>query len=141
MFLPPAYQADYDPNSAYVATCLVAETPAPPMKMFLSVQPPELTRQLVALYPHLEVGVLNATMDLESVAAFARLYRDDGTDVTKLLEGTMKGVYSDGNFRFPDLKVREKGRYYIEINLWHGDKFLGRVDSKGIFVTTSARVR
>lgn len=105
------------------------------MTMFLSVQPPKLTGQLVALYPHPEVRVLNATMDLENVSALARLYRDDGTNVTKLLEGTMSKVYSDGKFRFSDLKISKKGRYKIKISVWHRDTFLDCVDSKEIFVT------
>ena len=81
-------------------------------------------------------------MDLKNVAAFATLYRD-GTNVTKLLKGNMNGVYSDGNFRFSDLKVDGEGRFYIMISLWHGDKFLGYVESKEIIVTatTSARAR
>lgn len=134
IFLPPEYQASYDPNSACVASCPAPGMPAPPMTMFLSVQPPGLTRSLVSLYPPPMVRVLNATMDLENVSVFARLYRDDGTDVTKLLDGTMSGFYSDGHFRFPDLKISENGSYIIKINLWHLDNFVGCVDSKEIIV-------
>jgi hypothetical protein len=73
-------------------------------------------------------------MEPEKVSAFATLYTDDGKDVTKLLGGTMSGFYSDGNFRFSDLKISEKGDYKIKIKLWHVDTFLGYVDSERIVV-------
>ncbi|KFY65655.1 hypothetical protein V496_02424 [Pseudogymnoascus sp. VKM F-4515 (FW-2607)] len=122
--LGPEYQANYDPNSTYIGM------PAPPMTMFLSVQPPGLPRQLVVLYPPPVVRVLNATMDLEDVFAFASLYRDDGTDASKFLKGTTTGNYSNGSFRFPDLKISENGRYKMKIILWHQNNYLGCVDSK-----------
>jgi hypothetical protein len=96
--------------------------------MLLSVQPQELTQPLVALYPPLEIVLLNATLDPENVSV-ANLCTQDGTYATRFLEGTMRGVYSDGKFRFSDLKIRRKGRYKIRICVWHGDTFLGFVDS------------
>jgi hypothetical protein len=131
--LGPECQANYDPDSASVASCPVLGMPAPPMTMFLSVQPPGLSRQVV-LYPPPVVQVLNATMDLEDVSAFASLYRDDGTNATKFLEGNMKGSYSNGKFRFPDLKISKNGSFELKIILWHQDNYVGYVDSTVIVV-------
>lgn len=89
------------------------------MTMFLSVQPPGLLVAEGVLYPPPVVRVLNATMDLEDVFAFASLYRDDGTDASKFLKGTMMGNYSNGSFRFPNLKISENGIYKMKIILWH----------------------
>lgn len=110
--------------------------PAPTMTMFISVRPPLFTRPLVALYPPLVVRVSDATMDLEIVSAFASLYRD-GTDVTNLLKGTMDGIYSNGNFRFPDLKIAGKGFHEIKINLWHRNNHIGCVD--GVLICVGDR--
>ncbi|OBT38931.1 hypothetical protein VE00_10563 [Pseudogymnoascus sp. WSF 3629] len=105
-----------------------------PTTILAVVQPPALTRPGVSMYPSPVVRVLNATMDLKTVSAFAKLYRVDGTDVTKLLEGNMSGIYSNGDFRFPDLKIGGKGRHKIKISLWHLDNFVGSVDTEEINV-------
>jgi hypothetical protein len=101
--------------------------------ILLSVHPPELTRPRVALFPPLRVRVLNATMDLRNVSAFATLYRD-ARDVTKLLLGTKSGDYSDGNFSFSDLSISEEGFYNINISLFYKGDFVNCVYSHTITV-------
>lgn len=102
--------------------------------MFLSVQPPKHTQPLVALHPALEIELLNTTLDPEDVSVFASLYTQDGTYATRLLEGTMTGVYSDGKFSFSDLKIGVKGIYFFRITAWHGYTRLSSVDSTTISV-------
>lgn len=98
------------------------------------VQPPKTTQPLKVLHPALEIKFPKATLDPENVAVFASLYKQDGTEATVLLEGTMRGAYSNGNSKFSNLKISTGGEYKIRFTAWCGYTRLGTVDSTIISV-------
>ncbi|KFZ01141.1 hypothetical protein V500_00878 [Pseudogymnoascus sp. VKM F-4518 (FW-2643)] len=108
-----------------------------PQRLAISIQPPELTRPGIELYPPIEVRLLQPE-DMLNVWAEATLL-SGGTDVTYQLGGELIQSPIDGTFRFSGLTAYE-GIYCIRINLYQLDfdscrvSQVGCVDSNDIII-------
>ncbi|ELR10472.1 hypothetical protein VC83_01809 [Pseudogymnoascus destructans] len=113
--------------------------PAPQMLAIL-IQPPELTRQKIELFPPIVVQLLQPE-DMPNAWAIATLL-SNGTDVTDQLGGELIQSPIDGAFRFPGLSVHGEGVYCVRICLYQMDSDscpkgvaqVGCVDSNDIII-------
>ncbi|OBT59972.1 hypothetical protein VE03_10573 [Pseudogymnoascus sp. 23342-1-I1] len=109
-----------------------------PQMLAILIQPPELTRRELELFPHIVVQLLQPE-DI-NVYAIATLL-SNGIDVTDQLGGERIQSPIDGAFRFPKLTIDKDGVYYLRITVYQMDPYssksvaqIGCVDSNGIIV-------
>ncbi|KAM5457060.1 hypothetical protein McanMca71_004768 [Microsporum canis] len=109
-----------------------------PQMLAILVQPPELTRQEIELFPPMMVLQPG---DMPNFWATATL-RSNGVDITDQLGGERIQSSIDGTFRFPGLTIHEQGVYCVRIYLYRidydsclpGVTQVGYVDSNPIIV-------
>ncbi|KAM5455651.1 hypothetical protein MaudCBS49596_001552 [Microsporum audouinii] len=90
-----------------------------PQMLAILVQPPELTRQKIELFPPIVVRLLQPG-DMPNVCATATLL-SNGVDVTDQLGGELIQSPIDGTFRFPGLTIYGQGVYHVRICLYRLD--------------------
>ncbi|KAG9228683.1 hypothetical protein BJ875DRAFT_525838 [Amylocarpus encephaloides] len=90
-----------------------------PQMLAILIQPPELTRQKIELFPPIVVRLLQPG-DMPNVYAIATLL-SNGIDVTDQLGGELIQSPIDGTFRFPGLSVHGQGVYCLRICLYQID--------------------
>ncbi|KAM5462030.1 hypothetical protein MferCBS49748_006778 [Microsporum ferrugineum] len=109
-----------------------------PQMLVILVQPPELTRQEIELFPPMMVLQPG---DMPNFWAIATL-RSNGVDITDQLGGERIQSSINGTFRFPGLTIHEQGVYCVRIYLYRidydtylqGVTQVGYVDSNPIIV-------
>jgi hypothetical protein len=109
-----------------------------PQMLAILIQPPELTRPEIELFPLIVVRPLQP--DMPNVYAIATLL-SNGIDVTYQLGGELIQSPIDGTFRFPGLTIDEDGVYCLRISVYQMDPYssigvaqIGCVDSNDIIV-------
>ncbi|KFY94773.1 hypothetical protein V500_03067 [Pseudogymnoascus sp. VKM F-4518 (FW-2643)] len=112
----------------------------PPQMLAILIQPPELTRQKIELFPPIVVQLLQPE-DILNVWAIATLLRN-GTDVTHQLGGELIQSPIGGTFHFSGLTIHEEGVYCVRICIYQMDfdscpkgvAQVGCVDSNDIII-------
>jgi len=111
-----------------------------PQMLAILIQPPELTRQKIELFPPIVVRLLQPE-DMPNVWAIATLL-SNGTDVTDQLGGELIQSPIDGTFCFSGLAIYGQGKYRLRICLYQmdfdacpkGTAQVGCVDSNDIII-------
>ncbi|OAF61125.1 hypothetical protein VC83_02575 [Pseudogymnoascus destructans] len=112
----------------------------PPQMLAILIQPPELTRQKIELFPPIVAQLLQPE-DMLNVWAIATLLRN-GTDVTHQLGGELIQSPIGGTFHFSGLTNHEEGVYCVRICIYQMDfdscpkgvAQVGCVDSNDIII-------
>ena len=110
-----------------------------PQRLAILIQPPELTRQKIELFPPIVVRLLQP--DMPNVYAIATLL-SNGIDVTDQLGGELIQSPIDGTFCFSGLAIYGQGKYRLRICLYQmdfdacpkGTAQVGFVDSNVIII-------
>lgn len=111
-----------------------------PQRLAISIQPPELTRPNIELFPPIEVRLLQPE-DMPNAWAVATLL-SDVTDVTDQLRGDLVQFPIKGNLCFSGLTIHGRGIYCIRISLYQMDfdsgdaAQVGCVDSNDIIIVS-----
>ena len=108
-----------------------------PQMLAILIQPLELTRPKIELFPPIVVRLLQPE-DMPNVYAIATLLCN-GIDVTDQLRGELIQSPIDGTFRFPGLTIDKDGVYCLRITLYQMDLYsgvtqVGCVDSNDIII-------
>ena len=107
-----------------------------PQRLAISIQPPNLTRPEIELFPPIVVRLLRPE-DMPNAWAVATLL-SDGTDVTDQLGGDLIKSPIEGNFCLSGLTIHERGIYCVRISLYqmdfHSATQVGCVEINDIFI-------
>jgi hypothetical protein len=123
-----------------IFTTFLDKMPFPQM-LAISIQPPELTRHKIELFPPIEARLLQPE-DMSDVYAIATLLCNDIDVTNQLLRGEIIQCPIDGILRFPKLAILGQGVYRFRIALYQMDLYssskgvaqVGWVDSNDIIV-------
>ncbi|KFY31006.1 hypothetical protein V494_08014, partial [Pseudogymnoascus sp. VKM F-4513 (FW-928)] len=110
-----------------ISTTFLDKMPFPRM-LAISIQPPELTRHKIELFPPIEARLLQPE-DMSDVYAIATLLCNDIDVTNQLLRGEIIQCPIDGILRFPKLAILGQGVYRFRITLYQMDLYSS---SKGV---------